>query len=465
WATCRNFADEFNFNGIKMTGSNNGNGKNGGKKDTGRPGWEDAREKMTEMLPGTTMVAVGNQAAVVARKKKGMASPEGDNDDIGHGSAGRRAMTPLAQEERKGKVPVGKPEGKSDSLDDEDDAGQSRKKFSNEDVVVVAARLKGVSLDEFLYDEQEESDVEEVKEDGDEVVEECVKCGRVTDAIHIMVEKMRRDGEVSLRPGGVKAVLPHTVDWSHEHVDVLIELMAVADMLGLTLFTLCKLITGWYAKSEADVALGMVQHTYNLFETATKTTELQFSHWMLEQIRKLRGLYTKQVEAVGTPPGLQQATPIAVQDMPVTGLGSQSVSGGIGGGAGRQGQGSGRQSRASGTGGRLLRGGSHESSNGVKRQGTGSQMNDGRRNEGFDGNEEDDYVVEVDSRSKRNTGNNTVVMIIEREKKKKSFSGPYNSPRYRIGDTSLAIGWIRSFNVYCAMEGVPKDRRWELLKQ
>ncbi|KAJ3027677.1 hypothetical protein HDV00_010932 [Rhizophlyctis rosea] len=98
-------------------------------------------------------------------------------------------------------------------------------------------------------------------------------------------------------------------------------------------------------------------------------------------------------------------------------------------------------------------------SNEVKRQGTGS------RNEEFDGNEEDDYVVELDSRSERNTGNNTVVKIIEGEKEEKSFSGPYNSPRYRIGNTSSAIGLICSFDVYCAIEAVPKDRRWELLQR
>ncbi|KAJ3024063.1 hypothetical protein HDV00_001042, partial [Rhizophlyctis rosea] len=360
--------------------------------------------------------------------------------------------------ERTGKVPVGKPigkpvgkpEGKSDGFDgvghpvgrqdsgdegtgDEDDGGQSGKKFSKEDVAVFAARLKAVSLDEFLHDKQEESDFEEVKEDGDEVVTECVKCGRVADAIYIMVERMRTDGKVMLGPGGVKAVLPHTVDWNHEQVDVLIELMAVADTLGLTLPTLCKLITGRYVKSKADNALGMVHPTYDLVKTATKTMESRFSNWTWEEIRKLSGLYTKQVEAVRTPPVLQQV-PVAAQNMPGTGLGGQSVAGGIGGGAGRQGQDSGRQLRGSGTGGCHVSRGSHESSKGVKRHGTGS------RNEEFDEKEEDDDVVEMDSPSKRNTGNNTVVKIIEREKKKKSFRGAYNVPRYRIGDTSSTIG-------------------------
>ncbi|KAJ3040030.1 hypothetical protein HDV00_011479 [Rhizophlyctis rosea] len=452
-----------------MTGSNNGNGKNGGKKDTGRPGWEEAREKMTEMLPGTAMAMMGKQVARVARVKQGMESPEGENDDTGHESAGRRAMTPPAQEERTGKVPVGKLEGKSDGHDgvghpigrqdsgiegtgDEDDAGQSGKFGKGEE-----RRLTGMSLEAFLGDEQGELSDTEDAGTADEIVAECPKCGNVTDAIYIMVEKMRRDGEISLGPGGVKAVLPHTVKWSHEQVDALIELMAIADTLNLTLFTLCKLIIGRYAKSMADVALGRVQYVYDLVEEAMKTLQPRFSHMVWEQVKQLSALYVKQTEAVGTPPGLQQV-PVATQNVLGTGLGSQGVIGGIGGGVGRPGQGSGRQSRASGTGGRRLSGGSH-GSNGVKRQGTGS------RNEEFDGNEEDDYVVEVDSRSKRNTGNNTAVKIIEREKEKKSFSGPYNGPRYRIGDTSFAIGWIGSFHVYCALEGVPKDRRWELLKR
>ncbi|KAJ3028586.1 hypothetical protein HDV00_010175, partial [Rhizophlyctis rosea] len=284
----------------------------------------------------------------------------------------------------------------------------------------------------------------------------------------------------------------------HEQVNALIELMAIVDTLKLTLFLLCKLIRGRYAKSKADVALGSVHYVYDLVEEATKTLQLRFSHMVWEQVKQLRALYVKPMEGVGTPPGLQQATPIAAQDVSGTGLGSQSVAGGIGGGAGRQGlqqvpvatqtvtgtglgsqgvaggigggagcqgQGSGRQSGASGTGGRRWSGGSHEGNNGVKRQGTGSQRNDRRRNEEFDRNEEDDYVVEVDSRSKENTGNNIVVKITEKEKKKKSFSGPYNSPRYRNGDSSSAIGGIRSFDVYRAMEGVPKDRRQELLKR
>ncbi|KAJ3024656.1 hypothetical protein HDV00_000796, partial [Rhizophlyctis rosea] len=367
--------------------------------------------------------------ARVVRVNQGLESPE---ENEGHGSAERRALTPPAQEERMGQ------DSGIEGTGDEDDAGQSGQKFSKEIVAVFAARLKGFSLDEFLCDEQEASDVEKVKEDGDEVVAECVKCGRVPDAIYIMVEKMRRDGEVTLGPGGAKAVLPHTVDWSHEQVNVLIELMAVADTLGLTLPTLCKLLTGRYAKSKADVALGIVQHTYDLVETATKTMEPRFSHWTWEQIGKLSSVYTQQVEAVvDTQPGNQQTTPIAAQNVPGTGLGSQSVA-----------------VEGFWVGGCRLSGGSK-----------GVTGETGSRNEEFDGNEENDYFVEVDSRSKKTNWNNTVVKIIEREKKKKSFSGPSNGPRYRIGDTSSAIGWIRSFDVYCAMEGVPKDRRWELLKR
>ncbi|KAJ3026006.1 hypothetical protein HDV00_012240, partial [Rhizophlyctis rosea] len=404
-----------------MTGSNNGNGKNGGKKDTGKPGGEDEREKMTEMLPGTAMGALVNQKD--ARMKKGMAKPEGENDDTGHGSAGRRAMTPPAQEERTRKVPVGK-EGNFDGLDgvghpigrqdsgiegtgdDDYDARQSGK-FGKEE----ERRLKGMTLEVFLGDEQEELlDTEEGT--ADEIVAEGS---------------------------------------NHEQVDALIELMAIADTLKLTLFTLCKHIIGRYAKSKADVALGRVQYVYDLVEEATK------------DVKQLSALYVKQTEAVGTPPGLQHATPIAAQNVLGNGLGSQTVVGGIGGGAGRQGQGSGRQSRASGC---RVSGGSHKSSNRVKQQGTGSQRNAGHRNDNFDGNEEEeDYAIEVDSRPKKTKGNNTVVKIIEREKKKKSFSGPYNGPPYRMDDTSSAIGWIRSFAVYCVMEGVPKDRRWELLRR
>ncbi|KAJ3020060.1 hypothetical protein HDV00_002127, partial [Rhizophlyctis rosea] len=171
------------------------------------------------------------------------------------------------------------------------------------------------------------------------------------------------------------------------------------------------LIIGRYAKSKADVALGRVQFVYDLVEGATKTLKPRFSHLVWEQVKQLSALYVKQVEAVGTPPRLQQAPPIATQNVSGTSLGSQSVAGGIGGGAGRQGQVSGRQSRASGAGGRRVSGGSPEGSNGVKRQGTESHE------------EEDDYVLKVDSRPKKTNGNNTVVKIIEREKKKKSFSG------------------------------------------
>ncbi|KAJ3024377.1 hypothetical protein HDV00_000966, partial [Rhizophlyctis rosea] len=283
----------------------------------------------------------------------------------------------------------------------------------------------------------------------------------------------------SIRPApeGVKAVLPHTVEWSHEQVNALIELMAIVDTLKLTLFLLCKLIIGRYAKSKADVALGRVHYVYDLIEEATKTLPLRFSHMVWEQVKQLSALFVKPMEAVGTPPGLQQATPIAAQNVSGTGLGSQNVAGGIGGGAGLQGlqqvpvatqtvtgtglesqgvaggigggagcqgKGWGRQSRASGTGGRRLSGGSK----GVG-VGTGSpnqertgDLSGSQRDCHEGGDEEEDYVGAVDSHSMKNRSNNTVVKIIEREKQKKSSSGPYNSPRYYIGDKSSAIGWI-----------------------
>ncbi|KAJ3027407.1 hypothetical protein HDV00_011212 [Rhizophlyctis rosea] len=134
---------------------------------------------------------------------------------------------------------------------------------------------------------------------------------------------------------------------------------------------------------------------------------------------------------------------------------------------------SGQQSKASGNGRRNSIG-SHGSSTRAyvgsqsgRREGQGSQRTAGSWNDGFDGTEEEeeDYMIEGDSRPKKTNGNNTAVKIIEREKKKKGFSGPSKRPRHRIGHTSSAIAWICSFDVYCFMEGVPKDSRWELLKR
>ncbi|KAJ3025741.1 hypothetical protein HDV00_012532, partial [Rhizophlyctis rosea] len=221
-----------------------------------------------------------------------------------------------------------------------------------------------------------------------------------------------------------------------------IELMGIGDTLKFTLFTLCTLIMGRYANSKADVALGRVQYVYNLVEEATKTLQPRFSHMVWEQVKQLSAFHVKHTEAVGTQPGLQQV-PVAPRNVPGTGLRSQSVAG------------FGTSVEAFWTGGCRLSGGSNGLTGGTESQ----------RDRHDVGKEADDYIIEVDSHHKKTNGNNTAVKIIEREKKKKSFSGPYNGPRYRIGDTSAAIGWIRSFDVYCAMEGVPKDRRWEYLKR
>ncbi|KAJ3022707.1 hypothetical protein HDV00_001389, partial [Rhizophlyctis rosea] len=279
-----------------MTGSNNGNGKNGGKKDIGHTGWEEAREKMTEMLPGTAMAMMGKQVARVARVKQGTESPE---EDEGHGSAERRAMTPPAQEERTGKVPVagksaGKPEDGADDVGapvgrhdseiegtgDEDEAGDTA-----DELKALVAGLHGQSLGEFLKDSTD---------DGKEAVEECIKCGKVADAIYSMVEGWKGRGEMELGPGGPKATLPNHVPWTHEYVDILAELTYLADSVNLDLLTLCGLFNKKYAPKKAAIAERFIRYTKAEVDKAVKERDSRFSCWDWAQVYALEAFYYNQ---------------------------------------------------------------------------------------------------------------------------------------------------------------------------
>ncbi|KAJ3027927.1 hypothetical protein HDV00_010782 [Rhizophlyctis rosea] len=300
-------------------------------------------------------------------------------------------MTPPAQEERTGKVPVaGKSEGKpEDGVDDvgapvgrhdseievtgdEDKAGDTL-----DELKALVAGLRGQTLGEFLKDSTD---------DGKEAVEECIKSGKLTEAIYGMVEGWKERGGIGLGPGGPKATLPNHVPWTHKYVDILAELMYLADSVNLDFLTLCGLFNKKKAANKAAIAERFIRYAKAEVDKAVKERDLRFSCWDWAQVYALEAFYDVQVSVPDVVLGVQGLKTVGAGMMvtkmkvPGHGLGSQSVAGGR---IGRQGQGSGRQSRACGTGGHHLSG----ESKGVT-GGTGS------RNEEFGGNEEeDDYVI------------------------------------------------------------------------